>query len=108
MNLQDTESTLKAIRATLAEDQVRSLLASAVRYAHIRAEFRLPRAEERSDRNSERTAAHNSFIDSCNAASRAMATKGADVEWRRALGHDRHVLGDFACMIHCVLGIEAR
>ena len=37
-----------------------------------------------------------------------MAKVGEDIEWRREVGDDRKTIGDFACLLHCVLGIQAR
>jgi len=55
-----------------------------------------------------RTLAHNAFIDACNIMSRNMGKNDEDNSWRAALGEDRKVIGDFACYIHCFLGLEAR
>ena len=56
----------------------------------------------------ERTRAHNALIDCCNILSRNMRTAGEDNSWRVALGDDRKAIGDFACLLHCLLGISAR
>lgn len=55
-----------------------------------------------------RTRAHNAFIDACNILSRQMARPGEDVAWRARLRSDRKILGDFACYLHCLLGLKAR
>ena len=56
----------------------------------------------------ERRSAHNVFIDACNIMSRNMIKNGEDASWRKELGDDRKVIGDFACYISFVLGIKAR
>ena len=56
----------------------------------------------------QRRAAHNAFIDACNAMSRAMHTAGFSNEWRAELTMDRKEIGDFACYMHCILGVRAR
>ena len=55
-----------------------------------------------------RTAAHDRLIDACNILSRQMAKEGEDNSWRADLGEDRRRIGDFACMLHCLLGLRAR
>jgi hypothetical protein len=37
-----------------------------------------------------------------------MAKAGLDNEWRRLLGDDRKVIGDFACFLVAHLGVLAR
>lgn len=36
-----------------------------------------------------------------------MANNGEDITWRKTLGDDRKIIGDFACYVHCILGIQA-
>jgi len=90
------------------------LLNSAVRYADMRARSALILAgKDKGELDRERTLAHNSFIDSCNAMSRAMAARGLDVSWRKRLGdhrtrEGRKTIGDFACFVFCLLCLSAR
>ncbi len=37
-----------------------------------------------------------------------MAKAGEDVAWRTVLGEDRKNIGDFACYLHCILGLRSR
>jgi len=37
-----------------------------------------------------------------------MVKENKDTSWRVELGEDRKVIGDFACFLHCILGIETR
>ena len=83
-------------------------MAAAVRYAGIRAKWCLESADGRRGMDTERTRAHDAFIDSCNILSRNQAKNGEDNTWRAKLGDDRKVIGDFACYVHCILGIGAR
>jgi hypothetical protein len=55
-----------------------------------------------------RTKAHDAFIDACDILARDM--RGRDIEpvWRQELGEDRREIGDFACLLHCIIGISAR
>lgn len=85
----------------------RELFRKAVAYAHLRANWMLATREERLDMDQRRTLAHNAFIDACNILSRAMAAD-EDNSWRAVLGDDRKTIGDFACYLHCFLGIEGR
>jgi hypothetical protein len=81
---------------------------SLVRYARIRTDWRLSDPETRRSMDATRTAAHNALIDACNILSRNMAQHGESIAWRKRLGDDRKVIGDFACHLHCLLGLEAR
>lgn len=85
-----------------------SLFRAAVEYAQIRAHYRLATLEERAELDQHRTLAHNALVSSCNILSRNMAQRGENIEWRAMLGDDRKTIGDFACYLHCILGIEAR
>jgi hypothetical protein len=37
-----------------------------------------------------------------------MKASGETNTWRELLGYDRKDIGDFACFIHCILGLSAR
>lgn len=64
---------------------------------------KLSSREQRIEMDQRRRLAHNTFIDACN-----MGAEGEDNSWRADLGDDRKIIGDFACFVHCFLGIEAR
>ena len=85
-----------------------AVIAAAIRYARIRTDWRLKSIEERKEANTARTFAHNALIDSCNILSRNMLKAGEDIQWRKMLGDDRKEIGDFACFLHCILGVQAR
>jgi len=80
----------------------------AIDYALIRTQWQLSSHEQRNDIDQRRTLAHNTFIDACNILSRNMGAEGEDNSWRAELRDDRKRIGDFACYVHCFLGIEAR
>ena len=80
----------------------------ATRYARIRVDWLRSDRETRNKMDAERTAAHNTFIDACDILSRQMNLRVLDISWRADLGENRKEIGDFACFIHCILGIEAR
>jgi len=86
----------------------RELFIKAVDYAGIRAKWMMSSLEQRSAMEQRRTIAHDAFIDACNIMSRNMGKNYEDNSWRANLGDDRKIIGDFACYIHCFLGIDAR
>lgn len=85
-----------------------NLVQLAIRYAQARTEWSVADLAARRQLDEHRTRIHDAFIDACNILSRNMAAAGEDIEWRRSLGHDRRNIGDFACYLHCILGIHAR
>ncbi len=99
---------LTGILASKRREARDQFLRLAVEYAHIRAEWPLLPEEERHRRNSARTHAHNALITACNALAHAMHKAGEDGSWREDVGTDRKDIGDFACQVHCLLGISAR
>lgn len=84
------------------------LFRKGVEYARIRTLWQLSTREQRSEIDQRRRLAHNAFIDACNILSRNMGAEGEDNTWLADLGDDRKMIGDFACFIHCFLGLTAR
>ena len=84
------------------------LLDKAVRYARIRVDWELADLSRRHELDEYRKRAHDSLIDACNILARTMAQVGMDASWRDKIGQDRRDIGDFACFIHCLLGLAAR
>lgn len=84
------------------------LVRLAVQYAQIRVEWALSSREDRLAIDQRRTSMHNALIDACKILSRRMRGAGEDNAWRAILGEDRREIGDFACWLHCFLGLEAR
>ena len=80
----------------------------AVRYAGIRAEWALASSEERRAQSERRTRAHDALIEAFNILSLDIAKCGTEPNWRRDLGVNRKGIGDFACSLHCFLGLSAR
>jgi hypothetical protein len=95
-------------RSAVAGDRCRSWLEAAVRYAEFRVAWGMVDASGRKAMDPSRTTAHNVFIDECNILSRAMAAAGESNGWRAEIGTDRKEIGDFACLLHAVIGIRAR
>lgn len=98
----------KVIENSSQADLRKSLHKNAVRYAKLRADWFLVDREQRELMHEERRSAHNVFIDACNIMNRNMIKNGEDASWRKELGDDRKVIGDFACYLSFVLGIKAR
>lgn len=108
MNYNDASNIYSAFKGTSLLKLKSNLIKSAIRYSHLRVEWRLIDLEARKNMNQERTFAHNAFIDSCNILSREMSKIGENNKWRLLLGNERETIGDFACYLICILGIEAR
>ena len=88
------------------------LMKVATRYAAIRANWLL--LEEKSEQDSGRTSCHNSVITHFNMLARYLKQQGKAAAWRDKLGYEeddlynRKAVGDFACYLAFVNGINAR
>ena len=96
------------MRSTKLDSLLSALVEIGVRYARIRVDWILADQEIRQNTEQARTHAHTAFIDACNILSRNMQKAGEDNNWRMLIGEDRKTIGDFACHLHCLLGIMAR
>ena len=105
---QKTASEILGNVSTKENELKHCLILCAVRYARLRTDWRLANPDERRLMETTRTAAHHALIDSANILSRAMGKTGEDAAWRQKLGDDRKEIGDWACHVHALLGIEAR
>jgi hypothetical protein len=108
MDFKMAAAIMQQIRATKLTDLRDDLIELAVRYARMRVDYHLANAQQQSILEPDRTACHNAFISSCDILARNMAQHREDVSWRDQLGQDRKVIGDFACWLHALIGIEAR
>lgn len=108
MDLDEARAILACLEGSAHAALGRQLVEAAVRYAGRRVEWDLVSPADRAALDAGRTAAHDAFIDACNILSRAMAASGEDNSWRRAIGLERREIGDFACLLHCVVGLRAR
>ena len=113
MTIEDARHILKQIDASTGQEELllrlkRDMVLYGLRYAHIRADWQLASLEKRLEMDAPRRLAHNAFIDACNILSRNQAKAGFENGWRTHLGRDRRTIGDFACYLHCILGLEAR
>lgn len=108
MDYKDAERAWAAVKKTSGIESAGGFTRAAAVYAHIRALYRLADVSGKAELERRRSAAHNAFIDACNILSRTMAAAGEDNSWRAELGDGRKVIGDFACYLHCLLGLETR
>ena len=90
------------------------LIKIATRYATIRANWLLLSREEKNEQDSGRTSCHNSVIIHFNMLARYLKQQGNTAAWRDKLGYEeddpynRKAIGDFACYLAFVNGINAR
>ena len=90
------------------------LMKVATRYAAIRANWLLLSREEKSEQDSDRTSCHSSVITHFNMLVRYLKQQGKAAAWRDELGYEednpynRKAIGDFACYLAFVNGINAR
>ena len=54
------------------------------------------------------TYSDDALIASCDILARNMAHRGENDLWRIQRGQDRKDIGDFACLLHAMLGLAAR
>ncbi|MFZ1413765.1 MAG: hypothetical protein WAS73_04190 [Defluviicoccus sp.] len=126
MDQPEAEVIYAAMRSAAEEEpRLKALLAAvidgAVRYARLRTDWALVSAtiadrddaQKRADLDRRRTQAHDAFIDACNILSRQMQNLEMTTEWRGRLGDHRTTegrkrIGDFACFVHCFVGLSAR
>lgn len=90
------------------------LIKVATRYAAIRANWSLMSREEKMEQDPGRTSCHNSVITHFNMIARYLKQRGKIAAWRDELGYEeddsynRKAIGDFACYLAFVNGINAR
>ena len=90
------------------------LIKIATRYATIRVNWLLLSREKKSEQDSGRTSCHNSVIIHFNMLARYLKQQGKTAAWRDKLGYEeddpnnRKAIGDFACYLAFVDGINAR
>ena len=108
MELNEAREIYNVVKGSKHQVLVNVVLKNAVRYANIRVEWLMSEGEERKVIDGDRTLIHNAFISSCNALPRNMGTSGEDISWRRDIGSLREDIGDFACLINAVMGLNAR
>lgn len=108
MELEQAHQIFNIINNSGHKPLVNSLLKSAIQYSRIRVDWYFLDQAERNEMDKERTIAHNAFISACDVLSRNMKAGGEDNQWRIQIGVDRKIIGDFACLLNAIVGIEAR
>ena len=89
------------------------LIKIATRYATFRANWPLLSRDEKNEQDSGRTSCHNSVIIHFNMLARYLKQQGKTAAWRDELGYEeddpynRKAIGDFACYLAFVNGINA-
>ena len=88
--------------------------ATATRYIAFRSQWFLWSRAEKTDRDSSRTACHNSLIVKFNQLARYLRLQGHKTAWRETLGYEeedpynRKRIGDFGCYLAFVNSLCAR
>ncbi len=108
MTFEKSISIFEKINSTKLQKLKEDLFETAIRYARIRTDWYFMSDEEKRSNDDLRTKTHNTLIDACNILSRKMIKANEDASWRTDLGNDRKEIGDFACYVHCFLGLSAR
>lgn len=106
MTIEEVNKYYMTIKKTSFIELKQDLITAAIKYATIRSEWSMMTRNEKLEKDSYRTLSHNSFISICNALSRNMSKVGEDSTWRNEIGNDRKIIGDFACYINCIVGLE--
>lgn len=97
-----------------AIDLYDEMIAAAIKYAAIRADWAVMNREEKMEKDPLRTALHNDVIIKTNMLARYLRKAGKPALWRNELGDEeadsmcRKVIGDFACYLAFVSGLCAR
>ena len=77
-------------------------------YATIRTQWEFWDREKKMEKDSLRTTLHNSVIDAVNILARLLNSEGIETPWREQLGDKRKRVGDFACFVAYMVGINNR
>ena len=92
----------------ISQELWEDLLDKCFRYAAIRMQWSLYTREEKMEKDSLRTAVHDSLIISFNVIGRYHKKTGKDDSWREKLGDNRKRVGDFGCYIAYIHAINNR
>src|SRR4051794_30341713 len=108
MDLETVTGIYRTIGASQWIDLRQDLVDVAIRDARARVDWLLADPAKQQEMGHDRTVTHNALIVACDILARNMAKSGEDASWRQVLGDDRKRIGDFACYLHCLLGLKAR
>ncbi|MEI7663120.1 MAG: hypothetical protein WCK34_13010 [Bacteroidota bacterium] len=108
MELKDASQIFETLKGSKHIELFNTLMERAVIYSRIRVDWYYAVLDEQLELDYDRTIAHDEFILSCAALHQKMREAGEDTKWRVAIGSDRKSIGDFACLLHAIIGINAR
>jgi len=108
LQLPDVKVIFETVKGSKHTQLFNTLMERAIIYSRIRVDWYYAEMHEQIKMDFDRTAAHDEFILSCAALHQKMRESGEDTKWRVAIGSDRKSIGDFACLLHAVVGIKAR
>jgi hypothetical protein len=107
-----TYQTATDIVDTLSESKQREkvgiVIQLAIEYARLRVDHLIAPPDRQAQLGQQRSQTHNALIRAINELAEAMESAHENTLWRETMGQDRKDIGDFACCVHCILGIEAR
>jgi hypothetical protein len=107
MNSKLAREIYDIISDTCAVELYMDVIAKAVAYAHIRAEWVLADEKTQKGMRSQRTDSHSAFIAATKLLAANMAENEEPNSWIENIGNDRQESADFACWIHYHLSMEA-
>lgn len=90
------------------EEILNELIEKAIKYSVVRAKWENWDRETKIKEDEGRTLKHNSVIDVFNILARLLKSEDIDISWRDRLGDDRKRIGDFACFLTYMVGINNR
>jgi len=108
MELAEVTEIFEALQTSKHKQEFDDLIACAIKYARIRTDWYLATEKGLVVEENERSYSHDDFIACCAELSKKMKESGEPSEWRFKIGKDRKAIGDFACLLHAVIGIKAR
>lgn len=90
------------------EKLIKIMVCSAIDYAGLRARWGVMSTLEMVRMNELRSQFHDLFIQSVDSLANYLEEDGRKIVWREKLGDDRKRIGDFACYITYIQGIDER
>lgn len=89
-----------------AKELYNDFVSSCIKYASYRQNWLI--SKNRYVENDNRTMSHDKLIAMINQLCNYMKMQNGDTEWRNWIGDERKTIGDFACYIAFIYGIESR
>ena len=108
MTYYTSNDVIETIQESKQRPQAIAVIQLAIEYARLRVDHLTAPPEKQATVSAHRSRVHNALIRACDELAEAMEVAHEDARWRETLGNDRKDIGDFACFVHCILGIAAR